>query len=82
MINSLIYLGLRCVFWLRTIERYVRNAQIKDKAVTCAVDIQCVILYVKLGFQGQWCSQEVSWTVCGEGSGIRLFALQGLLSFQ
>lgn len=46
-----------------------------------AVVVICVMLHVKLGYQGLRCSWEVSWSICVEGSGARVFALQNLLSF-
>lgn len=47
MINSLIYSALHYIFWLRTIKLhwYARNVYIKDKAATCAVDIEYIVSY-------------------------------------
>lgn len=45
------------------------------------VVVICVMLHVKLGYQGRRCSWEVSWRICVEGSGARVFALQNLLFF-
>lgn len=47
----------------------------------CWYSVHCVTLYVKLGFQG-WChSQEVSWAVCREESGIEAVCSVRLVAF-